>query len=99
MDKLYIFLAIIFSIVCGCMTPINTLLFSSLLQSMVEFGISVQAGEPKVQVFLDAIRDFAIYNSIVGAVLVILSYAATVLMNIAAYNQVIIPTIRFNIFF
>lgn len=88
MDKLYIFLAIIFSIVCGCMTPINTLLFSSLLQSMVEFGISVQVGEPRTQVFLNAVRDFAIYNSIVGAVLVVLSYAATVLMNIAAYNQV-----------
>lgn len=91
MDKLYIFMAILFSIVCGCMTPINTLLFSSLLQSMVNFGISVQLGDPQTQVFLDAVRDFAIYNSVVGAVMVVFSYAATVLMNIAAYNQVNTP--------
>ncbi|XP_047533221.1 ATP-dependent translocase ABCB1-like [Vanessa atalanta] len=83
MDKLYIFLAIIFSIFCGCMTPINTLLFSSLLQSMVRFGILGEA-----DVFLDAIKTFAINNSIVGAILVIFSYLATVLMNISAFNQV-----------
>lgn len=88
MDKLYIFLAIISSIICGCMTPINTLLFSSLLQSMVSFGISVQAGDPQNEEFLRAIREFAINNSIVGAVLVVLSYAATAFMNIAAFNQV-----------
>ncbi|XP_046965723.1 ATP-dependent translocase ABCB1 [Vanessa cardui] len=83
MDKLYIFLAIMFSILCGCMTPINTLLFSSLLQSMVRFGILGEA-----DVFLEAIKTFAINNSIVGAVLVIFSYLATVLMNISAFNQV-----------
>lgn len=89
MDKFYIFLAILFSIICGCTNPIDTLLFSSLLQSMVEFGISVQEGEPKNQMFLDAVQKFAIYNSILGAILVLLSYAATVLMNVAAYNQVL----------
>ncbi|CAH2096061.1 unnamed protein product [Euphydryas editha] len=87
-DKVYIFLAIVFSIICGCMTPINTLLFSSLLQSMVNYGVSVVIGQPQPDVFLDAITEFAIYNSVVGAILVIFSYLATVLMNIAAFNQV-----------
>ncbi|XP_045448213.1 ATP-dependent translocase ABCB1 [Melitaea cinxia] len=87
-DKFYIFLAILSSLLCGCMTPINTLLFSSLLQSMVNFGISVVIGLPEPDVFLDAVTEFAIYNSIVGAILVVFSYFATILMNIAAFNQV-----------
>lgn len=78
------------------MTPINTLLFSSLLQSMVNFGISVVIGLPEPDVFLDAVTEFAIYNSIVGAILVVFSYFATILMNIAAFNQVIFK--RFPIY-
>ncbi|CAK1551194.1 unnamed protein product [Leptosia nina] len=88
MDKFFIFVGIIFSIICGSTTPVNTLLFSSLLQSMVDFGISVIQGNPQGDVFLIAVRDFAIWNSVVGLVVVLLSYAATVLMNFSAYNQV-----------
>ncbi|XP_039753186.1 ATP-dependent translocase ABCB1-like [Pararge aegeria] len=87
-DKLYIFVAIICSLICGATTPLNTLLFASLLQSMVDYGISLIIGVPAGDVFLEAVRDFAIYNSIIGAVIVVLSYAATVLMNISAFNQV-----------
>lgn len=50
--------------------------------------MSIFDGDPQGDIFLAAVRDFAIYNSIVGAVLVVLSYAATVLMNISAFNQV-----------
>ncbi|XP_041979050.1 ATP-dependent translocase ABCB1 [Aricia agestis] len=87
-DKVYIFFGIIFSMTCGAMIPINTLLFSSLLQSMVNFGISVIMGQPEGDEFLDAVRRFAILNSAVGGVLIVLSYGATVLMNISAFNQV-----------
>ncbi|XP_061383690.1 ATP-dependent translocase ABCB1-like [Danaus plexippus] len=87
-DKLYISLAIISSIACGCMTPLNTLLFSSLLQSMVDYGISVVINNPQPDIFLSDVRNFAINNSVVGAIVVLLSYIATVLMNISAYNQV-----------
>ncbi|XP_047990871.1 ATP-dependent translocase ABCB1-like [Leguminivora glycinivorella] len=87
-DKIFIFLAIICSMLAGTTTPFNTLLFSSLLQSMVNYGISVMIGAPDDDAFLTAIRDFAIYNCSLGVALVVLSYAATVLMNIAAFNQV-----------
>lgn len=70
------------------MTPLNTLLFSSLLQSMVDYGISVVINNPQPDIFLSDVRDFAINNSVVGAIVVLLSYIATVLMNISAYNQV-----------
>ncbi|XP_063825682.1 ATP-dependent translocase ABCB1 [Ostrinia nubilalis] len=87
-DKCYIAVGIICSILSGCCTPLNTLLFASLLQSMVDYGISLQIGQPDPDSFKTAFTEFAIYNCIVGAALVILSYTATVLMNIAAYNQV-----------
>ncbi|KAI8436928.1 hypothetical protein MSG28_010354 [Choristoneura fumiferana] len=87
-DKVFIFLALICSILAGTTTPFNTLLFASLLQSMVDYGISVILEMPNDDAFLIAIRDFAIYNCILGVALVVLSYLATVLMNISAFNQV-----------
>lgn len=41
-----------------------------------------------VDQFVRAMQDFAVYNVVVGILLVALSYGATVLMNIAAFNQV-----------
>ncbi|KAL0838717.1 hypothetical protein ABMA28_016779 [Loxostege sticticalis] len=87
-DKCFIAIGIICSILAGCCTPLNTLLFASLLQSMVDYGISLILGQPDTDTFRTAFTNFAIYNSIVGAALVIFSYLATVLMNIAAFNQV-----------
>ncbi|CAH2048677.1 unnamed protein product, partial [Iphiclides podalirius] len=87
-DKAFVFFGILCSILCGVTTPINTLLFASLLQSMVDYGISVIMGEPQNDEFLRDVGLFALYNCLVGAILVTLSYAATVLMNVSAYNQV-----------
>ncbi|XP_013164675.1 PREDICTED: multidrug resistance protein 1A-like [Papilio xuthus] len=87
-DKVFIAFGIIFSIICGITTPLNTLLFASLLQSMVDFGISVIVGNPQNDVFLKDLSFFAIYNCLLGVALVVLSYGATVLMNTAAFNQV-----------
>lgn len=47
-------------------------------------------GEISVDEFLRAMQDFAVYNVVVGVLLVALSYGATVLMNIAAFNQIFI---------
>ena len=92
MDKIFIALALTFSAVAAVSTPINTLLLAFLLDAMVDYGRSLydtsipneQAGEE----FLQDLFFFAIYNVIVGVLLIALSYAATTLMNIAAYNQV-----------
>lgn len=69
-------------------TPLNTILLANLLQSMVDYGISLVIGSPANDEFLRAMAEFAIYNSILGAGLVLFTYIATVLMNISAYNQV-----------
>ncbi|CAG9561787.1 unnamed protein product [Danaus chrysippus] len=87
-DKIFICIAIVATIVCGCTTPVNTLLFSSLLQSMVNYGISLIVEDPQPDIFLEAVQEFAIYNAVLGIAIVILSYIATVLMNITAFNQV-----------
>ncbi|CAG4987064.1 unnamed protein product [Parnassius apollo] len=87
-DKIFIVIGILSSIICGITTPLNTLIFASLLQSMVNYGISVVMGTPQNDEFLRDVGIFALYNCALGLVLVIMSYVATVLMNISAYNQV-----------
>lgn len=68
--------------------PIDTLLFSALLQSMIDYGISLTTGKPNGEAFLAVVQHFAIYNAIVGVAQIVFSYLATILMNISAYNQV-----------
>lgn len=89
-DKIFIYLAIISAIISGCTLPINMLIFAQLLQAMIEFGeaerISEEGGD--AEAFMSVVTDFAINNTILGIVLVVGGYLATVLMNIAAFNQV-----------
>nr|XP_049698231.1 ATP-dependent translocase ABCB1 isoform X1 [Helicoverpa armigera]XP_049698232.1 ATP-dependent translocase ABCB1 isoform X2 [Helicoverpa armigera] len=87
-DKIFIVCALICSVVAACSTPINTLLLAFLLDAMVAYGSSIRDGNPDPDTFLEALMFFAIYNTVTGVVLIVLSYAATVLMNIAAYHQV-----------
>ncbi|CAH1643412.1 unnamed protein product [Spodoptera littoralis] len=82
-DKIFIISALICSAVAAVSTPVNTLLLAYLLEAMVNYSIFSDS-----DAFMKSLLNFAIYNSAVGAALVILSYAATTLMNIAAYNQV-----------
>ncbi|KAI5635208.1 ABC transporter transmembrane region domain-containing protein [Phthorimaea operculella] len=87
-DKIFIVIAVICSIICGCSTPINTILFADLLQAMVVYGFSLMQGIDGGDDLMAAVRHFAIWNSVVGVGIVALTYGATVLMNMAAYNQV-----------
>ncbi|XP_052753180.1 ATP-dependent translocase ABCB1-like isoform X2 [Galleria mellonella] len=70
------------------MMPVTMILFSNLSQNMVDYGISLKNGSPEDDVFLEGLRFFATRISIVGVVVIILSYVSTVLMNVAAHNQV-----------
>jgi hypothetical protein len=66
---------------------------------MVQYGMSLAMGDPQGDEFMAAVSQFAIYNSIVGVVVVAVTYVATVLMNITAYNQVnIYRTKQSNVF-
>ncbi|KAM3965300.1 ATP-dependent translocase ABCB1-like [Aphomia sociella] len=87
-DKIYIAIALLSSIICGCTTPLCVLLFSYLSQNMVNYGISVNKGTPNDDEFLEALFYYAIINTLVAITFVFFTYVATVLMNIAAYNQI-----------
>ncbi|CAH2048678.1 unnamed protein product, partial [Iphiclides podalirius] len=88
LDRIYIFFAVFLSIICGCTMPLGVLLFSALLQAMVDYGQSVVAGAAEKDAFLQSLSDFALYNCLLGLIIFFVSYAATVLMNVAAFNQV-----------
>ncbi|KAJ2949200.1 hypothetical protein O0L34_g6145 [Tuta absoluta] len=87
-DKIFIALAVICSMACGCSTPINTLLFADLLQAMVDYGLALLMEIDGSDDLMAAVQHFAIWNSMVGVGIVTLTYVATVLMNLAAYNQI-----------
>ncbi|XP_052753334.1 ATP-dependent translocase ABCB1-like [Galleria mellonella] len=87
-DIIYIVTALLCSVVSGCMMPVTMILFSNISQSMVDYEMSLKKGIPEDDVFLDSLRFFALWNSAAGLVFVVLSYIATVLMNIAAFNQI-----------
>ncbi|XP_072949352.1 ATP-dependent translocase ABCB1-like [Epargyreus clarus] len=87
-DKIYIFIALTSSLLCGLTSPASVLLFSALLQAMVDYGISVKDGTPNNEGFMQAVLNFVIYNCLLGLITIILSYLATALMNISAFKQV-----------
>ncbi|KOB68894.1 ATP-binding cassette sub-family B member 1 [Operophtera brumata] len=67
LDKLFIAVAIIFAMISAVSQPINTLLLAYLLESMVNYGISLVVGNPNGDQFLDDLFWFALYNVILGA--------------------------------
>ncbi|XP_060800671.1 ATP-dependent translocase ABCB1 [Amyelois transitella] len=87
-DIFFVTIAMLCSILAGCSMPFSTLLFAWLLQAMVDYGVSLTQGTPGNDEFLEQMKFFAIWNVVAGVLVVILSYIATVLMNIVAYNQV-----------
>ncbi|KAJ8733987.1 hypothetical protein PYW07_014538 [Mythimna separata] len=91
-DKIFICLALICSAVAAVSAPLNTLLLAFLLDAMVDYGMGLYnpavSNEEAGEAFLRDLLFFAVYNSVIGALLILLTYAATTMMNIAAYNQV-----------
>ncbi|XP_059052145.1 ATP-dependent translocase ABCB1-like [Achroia grisella] len=87
-DKIFITIALLSSVICGCTTPVCVLLFSYLSQNMVSYGISLNEGKPNDEAFYKALFYYAISNTLVAVTFVFFTYVATVLMNVAAYNQV-----------
>ncbi|GBP59393.1 Multidrug resistance protein 1 [Eumeta japonica] len=54
---------------------------------MISYGATLIEGNPANETFMEAVREFAIYYSLFGVVLIVGGYVATALMNISAYNQ------------
>ncbi|CAG9838848.1 unnamed protein product [Diabrotica balteata] len=93
-DKFLITIGLISSTGAGILQPLNTLIFGSLTGDIIEYAISIQtnlsADQKKIaeDKFFDAIRYFAIMNSVIGVGMFIFNYLATATFNYSAMRQI-----------
>ncbi|KAI2474213.1 Multidrug resistance protein-like protein 49-like protein, partial [Diabrotica virgifera virgifera] len=93
-DKFLITIGLISSTGAGILQPLNTLIFGSLTGDIIEYATSMQrnlsSDQKKIaeDKFFDAIRYFAIMNSVIGVGMFIFSYLATVSFNYSATRQI-----------
>ncbi|KAJ6632996.1 ATP-dependent translocase ABCB1, partial [Pseudolycoriella hygida] len=98
-DKICIAFGIIGVMITGCTAPANTLIFGSLVDSMVTQGgdafQSYANNEELSDVdvvlkwFLNEIKWFAIYSCILGVIMFVGTYFSIMLFNIAAHSQIL----------
>lgn len=86
-DRIMMFFAIVCAIIAGCVLPMNSLLFADLSNAMINYGMS-DKGPEAADEFHESVMFYVIGNVILGTILLIFSYIATVLMNYTALNQV-----------
>jgi hypothetical protein len=73
----------------GATAPLNILLFGDLTGELVTYGANVSAGlPPDTAGFTDAIYTFATLNSILGAVMLVVTYISVWAYNFVANRQV-----------
>ncbi|XP_059608889.1 ATP-dependent translocase ABCB1 isoform X1 [Phlebotomus argentipes] len=98
-DRLLICIGLLAATACGLCTPANTLIFGRLINAMLgKAGNATDALQPEAmetdpmeqmtQWFLDEIQFFAIFNTIIGVVMLVGSYVSTTAFNYAAHNQI-----------
>ncbi|KAK6631142.1 hypothetical protein RUM43_014238 [Polyplax serrata] len=83
-DFCLMFLGVVGSIVTGLSAPANTLIFGDLTDALVNSSLGILPTEP----FLEAVDSFVINNSIIGAVLLIVTYVSYSLFGHATHRQV-----------
>ncbi|XP_044258218.1 ATP-dependent translocase ABCB1 [Tribolium madens] len=94
-DTFLMIIAVFASIGTGILQPLNTLLFGDLTGTIVDYVSIINSNETNAEqkehatdVFIDGITNFAIYNSLIGVGMLILSYISTECFNYAALKQV-----------
>ncbi|XP_068901227.1 ATP-dependent translocase ABCB1-like isoform X2 [Tenebrio molitor] len=93
-DKLFIALGTICAVVCGVIQPYVMILFGDVTGVIVEYAAAINKTEDpnKTQLveerLYDGIRDFAIYASISGIVMIITTYLAGVFFSYSALRQI-----------
>lgn len=76
------------------MQPLNMQIFGDLLDNIIKFAtILATSTDPNVlqeasDKFMDDIREFAVYNTLIGVGTLVTSYLATVLFNYTSLRQV-----------
>lgn len=90
MERLLLFIGFIGALATGATAPLNVWLFGELTGEFVAYGIAVQNGSvPDVDAFTAAVERFAGLNSILGLVMLLVTYISVWTYNSVASRQVI----------
>ncbi|EFA00893.1 ATP-dependent translocase ABCB1 [Tribolium castaneum] len=94
-DTFLMIIAVFASIGTGILQPLNTLLFGDLTGTIVDYVFTINSNETSEEqkqnatdVFIDGITDFAVYNTLIGVGMLVLSYISTEFFNYTALKQV-----------
>ncbi|XP_055373170.1 ATP-dependent translocase ABCB1 [Condylostylus longicornis] len=88
-DRFLIIIGIACAVATGLTAPAHTLIFGDLADAMIEQGGAIINGTATdFTIFLDSIQKFAMFNSIIGAVMLICSYVSVTTFNYAAHSQI-----------
>nr|CAD7403760.1 unnamed protein product [Timema cristinae] len=89
-EKFLLTLALAAAISGGAVTVGNMLLFANMTDSMINFGSQVTNNSSVIgsDEFLDTLQRFAIGNSIIGGLVLILGYTSNFLFNYTAQKQI-----------
>lgn len=90
-----LFLGLLSAVVTGVIQPLNTILFGTLTGSIIDYASVIQntsSTELEIQqatdTFMEAIRHFAVMNSVIGAGMFVFSYISTETFNYSSLRQV-----------
>lgn len=94
LDKFYMFIGFLGTVVTGACQPLNMLVFGNLTGHIIDYGYKLMAGPtPEEKQKLDEelisnITTFAIYNCSIGLAMLIFSYLTTLLYNFSGLRQI-----------
>ncbi|XP_030753782.1 ATP-dependent translocase ABCB1 [Sitophilus oryzae] len=84
-DKFLLFIGVINALVSGALQPLNNILFGDLIQEIVNYAIGLSSAET----MMEAIRYFALWNTVIGIGIFITSYIAAETFNYTAIKQIL----------
>ncbi|XP_017479812.1 PREDICTED: multidrug resistance protein 1A [Rhagoletis zephyria] len=89
-DRLLYAVGFICAIATGLTTPVNSLIFGNLANSMITFGAPGNyTRSSEAESLLDAVQTFAFQNSMIGVVMLVGSYISIMTFNYAAQAQIV----------
>jgi hypothetical protein len=89
-ERFLLFIGFVGALVTASTAPLNILLFGDLTEELVSFGYGVVVNASAVDSdgFLEAVRTFAVYNSILGFVMLVVTYISIWTYSFVANRQV-----------
>lgn len=90
MERCLLFIGFLGALATGATAPLNIFLFGDLTGALVSYGAAIQMElPPDTDGFTDAIYTFATLNSILGAVMLVVTYISVWAYNFVANRQIL----------